>query len=161
MPTIKELGIREGQQVFCFAVEREMPSGGTMGGLHLADAMADPNVTVQFAQVELLKRGKLSNLYRIICTNHFSWTNIDRSDFPDVIKTEDITSLHNGFPNYIVDGIGPEIKQELSVGIPPTDEPFEKRSNLMNPEGEIVGELIVNNQGLSWTLEMRKVKSLK
>lgn len=161
MPTIKELGLTEGQQVFCFAVERKMPFSGTIGGLHLADAMADPNVIVKFAQVELLKRGKLADLFRIICTNHFSWTNIDRTDFPDVIKTKDITSIHNGFPNYIVDGIGPEIEQELSVDISPTDGPFEKRSNLMNPEGEIVGELIVNNQGLSWTLEMGKVKSLK
>ena len=115
MPTIKELGLQEGQQVFCFGVEKQQPSGGVVGGLHLADAMADPTTKVKFALVQLIKRGELSDLLRIIATNYFDWSNIDRRDFPDVVKTKDVTSIHSLYPNYIIDGVGPKIRTELSM----------------------------------------------
>jgi len=156
MPTITELGIREGQRAFCFGIEKRMRFGdsiGTMGGLHLEDAMADPTVTVRFALIELVKRGKCSDLFRIICTNYFDWSNLDRRDFPDILKTKDITSIHNLFPHFIIDGIGPESKKELYVGVTPTTEPFENRSDLVTPEGDKVGEFFVNNEGMTWYLE--------
>ncbi len=155
MPTIKELGLQEGQQVFCFGVEKETPPGAVLDGLHLGNAMADPATKVKFALVKLIKRGKLSDLLGIICTNSFDWAGIDHRDFPDVVKTKNITSIHNLYPNYIADGVGPKIPTELSICVVATNRPFENRSNLVTPEGEIVGELVVNNQGMSmsWNLE--------
>jgi len=164
MPTITELGIREGQRAFCFNVQKRMRIGnsiGTLGGLHLEDAMADPYVTVEFALVELVKRGECSDLFRIICTNYFDWSNLDRTDFPDVLKTKDITSIHNLFPNFIVDGIGPEPRIDLSVGVTPSNEPFENRTDLVTPGGDRAGEFFVNNEGMTWYLEEGTIQTIQ
>ena len=164
MPTITELGIREGQRAFCFNIEKRTRIGNsieTMGGLHLEDAMVDPDVTVEFALVELVKRGECSDLFRILCTNYFDWPNLDRRDFPDVLKTKDITSIHNLFPNFIIDGIGPEPRRDLSVGVTPTNEPFENRTKLITPEGNIVGEFFVNKEGMTWYLEQGTIQTIQ
>ena len=132
-----------------------------MGGLHLEDAMADPTLTVKFALVELIKRGESADLFRIICTNYFDWLTLDRTAFPDVLKTKDITSIHSLFPNFIVDGIGPEHGGDLSVGVTPTNVPFENRTDLVTPEGNIAGEFFVNNEGMTWYLEEGIIQTIQ
>jgi hypothetical protein len=151
MPTTKELGLEIGERVFFFGA-RKHTSLLEIGGLSLEDAKADPSVKVEFALLELIKQGNLSDLFKIIYATDYKFPGIDERDFPNIPKAKDTTTVHNLYPNYIIDGIGPEPHVILSQGVIKTDELFENRSDLLTPEGIVVGELRVNNQGISWVI---------
>lgn len=151
MPTIKELGLQSGQHAFCFGVEKRMRSGGILGGLSLKDALVDPKAQINFALVEILKIGEHTTILKLICASDFISWSTRSSDFEGV-EGKDIRFIHSLYPNYIMDGIGPEVG-EISPGVQPSPEPFQRIIPLFSLEGEPAGELIVDNNGMRWSLE--------